>query len=262
MQAGRQEDGPVAVAEQAIDCEVDAAALVQTEIDAEGADAVDLALQHVGRHAVVGDPDPQHAAGDRQRLEHGGGVAELGEVAGTGEAGGPAADDGDLLVVDDGKLVGQLRGTGDVADEPLEAGDGQRFVDRAPGAGRLTGVGTDAAADRRKGIGFGGDAIGVGEAALCDQGDVALRRRLDGAVALAGGVALLVDDVGVGDRLRVELVDRLALAELLVVLVLDGDGADRHALAAAGALVGIDESGVVLDRGVEAAWSTLEPGEL
>ena len=113
-----------------------------------------------------------------------------------------------------------------------------------------------------KGLGSRGHAIGLGEAAVGDEGDVALGRGLHGAGALAGRVALLVDGVGVGDGLRVELVDGLALAEALVVLVFDRDGADRHALAAAGAHLGVDVAGVVVDRGLEAAGLALEPGEL
>src|SRR5450759_1999428 len=77
----------------------------------------------------------------------------------------------------------------------------------------------DAPAHRGERVGLGGDAIGVFKATLGDEGDIALGRGLDRAVALAGGVALLVDHVGAGNRLRIELVDSLALGELLVVLV-------------------------------------------
>ena len=93
VQAGRQEDGLVAVGEQRVDGEVRAAALPGLELDAEGGDAVDLALQRGARQAVLGDADAQHAAGDRQSLEHGRLVAELRELAGGGEACGAAADD-------------------------------------------------------------------------------------------------------------------------------------------------------------------------
>ena len=47
VQAGGQEHGLVAVGQQAVDGEVDAGALVEAQVDAEGADLVDLALQHV-----------------------------------------------------------------------------------------------------------------------------------------------------------------------------------------------------------------------
>ena len=95
VQAGRQEDGLVAVGEQRVDGEVGAAAHAGLELDAEGGDAVDLALQRRARQAVLGDADAQHAAGDRESLEHGRLVAELRELAGGGEACGAAADDRD-----------------------------------------------------------------------------------------------------------------------------------------------------------------------
>ena len=75
-------------------------------------------------------------------------------------------------------------------------------------------------------------------------------------------MALLGDRVGVGDGLRVELVDGLALAELLVVRVGHDHGADRGALAAARAEVRVDEAGVVEDLGLEVAGLALEAGEL
>ncbi len=262
VQAGGQEDGLVAVGQQAVDGEVDAAALVEAQVDAQGADLVDLALQDVLRHAMVGDADAQHAAGHRQRLEDRGGVAVLGQVAGAAQAGRAAADDGDLLVEGDGQLLGQVGGGAVVAGEALEAGDGDGLVDRAARAGRLAGVRADAAADRREGVGLGGDAVGVFKAALGDEGDVALGRGLDRAVALAGGVALLVDHVGAGDGLRIQLVDGLALAEAFVVLVADRDGADRDALAAARAHIGVDEARVVVHLGAEVAGLALETGEL
>ena len=101
---------PCSRREQGVDGEVDAAALVEAQVDAEGADLVDLALQHVVRHAVVGDADAQHAAGHRQRLEDRGLVAVLRQVAGRRHAGRAAADDGDLLVEGDRQLLGQLGG--------------------------------------------------------------------------------------------------------------------------------------------------------
>ena len=46
LQAGAEEDGLVAVGEQGVDGEIDAAALVEAQVDAQRADPVDLALQH------------------------------------------------------------------------------------------------------------------------------------------------------------------------------------------------------------------------
>ena len=225
--------------------------------------AVDVLLQRRLRQAVLGDAVAQHAARLGLALEDGGLVAEQGQVAGGGQAARARADDRDLLVVRDRRLLGQRHVlVGVVGDEALEAADGDRLVDLAARAVDLALRGADATADGGEGVGLAGDRVGLGETALADQGHVALRRRRRRAGALAGRVPLLGDRVGVGDRLRVELVDRLALAELLVVVVLDDHGAHRGALAAARALVGVDEAGVVEDLGAEGAGLALEADEL
>ena len=262
LQSDAEEHGLVVAGEQRVDREIDAAALVEAQVDAERADLIDLALQHLVRQAVVGDADAQHAAGDGERLEHRGLVAVLREVAGRRHAGGAPADDGDLLRVQHRQLLRQFGGAGDVADEALEAGDGDRLVDLAARALGLAGVGADAATHRREGVGLRGHPIGVGEAALADQGDVALGRGLHGAGALAGRVAQLVDGVGAGDGLRIELVDGLALAQPLVVPVLDGDGTHRDAVVAARAEIGVHVAGVVVDLRLEVTGLALEIGEL
>ncbi len=213
--------------------------------------------------AVLGDAEAQHAARLGLGLEDGGLVAEQRQVAGARQAARAGADDRHLLF--EGRLdgLGQRHvAEGEVADEALEAGDGDRLLDLAARAVGLALVGADAAADGGERVGLAGHAVGVGEALLGDQRDVALGRGVHGAGALAGRMALLGDRVGVGDGLRVELVDRLALAQLLVVLVGHDHRADRGALAAARAEVGVDEAGVVEDLRPEVAGAALEPGEL
>ena len=101
LQAGGQVDGLVALLEEAVDGEVRAGAPAQLQVDAERQDLVDLALDDLVRQAVVRDAGAQHAAGDRLRLEDGDLVAEVGQVAGAGEAGGAGADDGHAFLVDD-----------------------------------------------------------------------------------------------------------------------------------------------------------------
>ena len=101
LQTGGQVDGGEAVAEQAVDREVRAGALAQAKLHAQGEDLVDLALHRRTRQTVVGDAGAQHAAGHRLGFEDGRGVAQVGEVAGGGQAGRPAADDGDSFGVDD-----------------------------------------------------------------------------------------------------------------------------------------------------------------
>ncbi len=151
---------------------------------------------------------------------------------------------------------------GVVGDETLEAGDGQRLVDVATGAVGLAEVRADAAADGREGVRLAGDGVGLGVAAVGDEGQVSLRAGVHRAGPLAGAVPLLGHEVGAGDRLRVELVDRLALAEALVVVIGHGDGADGRALAAARALVGVHETRVTIDPGAEVARLALEADQL
>ena len=183
-----------------------AAALAGLELDAEGGDAVDLALQRGARQAVLGDADAQHAAGDRQSLEHGRLVAELRELAGGGEACGAAADDGDGLVVEHRQRRGQLRRRAVVGHEALDAGDGDGVLDVAARALRLADVRADAAADAREGVRLAGDPVGLLVAALGDQRHVAVRGRVDRAGRLARAPALAVDGErrrhGVGERAR------------------------------------------------------------
>ena len=193
VQAGRQEHGLVAVGEQRVDGEVGAAALPGLELDAQGGDAVDLALQRRARQAVLGDADAQHAAGDRKGLEHGRLVAELRELARGGEACGAAADDRDRLVVEHGQRRGQLRRRAVVGHEPLDAGDGDGVLDVAARALGLAHVRADAAADARERVRLAGDPVGLVVAALGDERDVAVRRGVHRAGRLARAPALAVD---------------------------------------------------------------------
>ncbi len=190
-------------------------------------------------------------------------VAQQGQVAGGGEAARPAADDRDLLVEGDGSGLGQRHVlNGPVGDEALEAGDGDGLVDLAAGAVRLALVCADAAADGGEGVRLAGHAIGLREAAVADERYVALRAGVHGAGALAGRVALLGDRVGVGDGLRIELVDGLAFALLLVERIGHLHRADRDALAAAGADRRVDVPGVVVDARLEVAGLASQAGEL
>ena len=194
LQADAQVDGLVAVAQQRVDREVGAGGLAALQLDAERQNAVDVLLQHVGLgQAVLGDAEAQHAARFGLGLEDGGLVAEQRQVAGAGETARAGADDGYLL--GEGRLgSGSGSGTlsnGEVADEALEAGDGDGLLDLAARAVGLALVGADAAADGGEGVGLAGHAVGVGEAPLGDQRHVALGRGVHGAGALAGRVALL-----------------------------------------------------------------------
>ena len=110
LEADGEVHGLVAAAvllHEAVDGEVRAGRLVDLQVDAERGDAVDVLLQGGLGQAVLGDAEAQHAARLRLALEHGDGVAEQREVAGGGEAAGARADDGDLLLERDLRLLGQ-----------------------------------------------------------------------------------------------------------------------------------------------------------
>jgi len=151
---------------------------------------------------------------------------------------------------------------GVVGDEPFETADGDGLVDLTPGAVVLTARRADAAADRGERVRLADHRVGFGEPSLADEGDVALRRRRHRTGAFAGRVPLLGHRVRVGDGLRIQLEDGLALAEPLVVRVGDDHGADGRALAAARAFVRVDEAGVVEDLRREVARLPLETDQL
>ena len=266
LQADGEVHGLVAAAvllHEAVDREVHAGGLAALQVDAEREHAVDVLLQGGLGQAVLGDAEAQHAARLGLALEHGDGVAEQGQVAGGGEAAGTGADHGDLLLERDRGLVGQRHVVvGVVAHEALEAGDGDGRLDLPARAVGLALVRADTPADGGEGVGLTGDRVRLREALVGDESHVALRAGVHGARTLAGAVPLLGDRVHVGDGLRVELVDGLALVEVLVVLVGDVDRALGRALTAARALVRVDEARVVEDLGREVARLALEADEL
>ena len=261
LQPGGQVDGAEAVGEQPVDREVGAGALVQAQLDAPGEDLVDLALDGGARQAVVGDAGAQHAAGHRLGLEDGGGVAQVGEVAGGGQAGRPAAHHGDLLVVDDRGRRHRQRGADLVGHEALEGGDGDRLVDGAARAGGLAQTRADASADAGKRVGLGGHAIGLGEAPGGDQGDVALSRGVHGAGALTGrpALALYVERGrhGVGEG----PVDGAPLGDAEIEVVAVAHRAHGLALAAAHAGLG-DVARLVAQRHAKLAGRARDLADL
>ena len=192
LQAGGQVDGLVAVVHEAVDGEIRAGRLAAVELDAQRRmRSMSCCSAALGRR-YSGMPKrsmpPARPCSRRPDL-----VAQQGQVAGGGEAAGPGADDGDLLVERDGAASGTgTFSTAQSADEPLEAGDGDGFVNLATGAVCLALVGADAAADGGEGVGVAGYAIRLGEAAVADEGHVALRAGVHGAGALAGEWPFLV----------------------------------------------------------------------
>ena len=100
------------------------------------------------------------------------------------------------------------------------------------------------------------------EAALADEGDVALGPLAGRAGVAAGGDPQLLDGVGVRDGLRVELVGGAPLRQALVERVRDDDGADRGAVAAADALGRVDVARLVAQGDGEIAGLAVDAHHL
>jgi len=130
-------------------CDVLADAGVVADFNAHGGDDVDVVGQGGGGRALVGDAVAGHAAG--LGLQHGDGVAGLGEIEGRGEACGSRPDDVHPLAVDivweqlGDDLLDPLVGHG-VHGVALEPADGDGGAAVADGAFFLAAVGADPAA--------------------------------------------------------------------------------------------------------------------
>ncbi len=214
------------------------------QLDTVVEDPIDVMLQSVVRHAVFGHADAHHAAGNRKRLEDRHRVPQASEVERAGQAGRAGADDGHAV------SAGLHRGGSPwgirfvsssrippaplpIGHEPLQPHDVDRRVGLATRAGVLAAVIAHSAADRRERVVLQDRAVGIGEAAVANQRDVALGALMDRAGVAARRRAFLLDGEGVGDRLRVELVDRPALRQVLVERVRALDRAGGGAIAAA-----------------------------
>ncbi len=112
----------------------------------------------------------------------------------------------------------------------------------------------DPPADGGEGVILQDGAVGVGVAALGNEGHVALRSLVNGATVAAGRSAQFLDGVSVGDGLGVELVNSLAFGEASVEFVQSDDGAGGRAIAAAGALLQVHVTRMLLHGDGEVAW--------
>ncbi len=162
------------------------------------------------------------------------------------EAAGPGSDDRDALLV---TALGRLRrlvgpGVLVVGDEALQGADVERLVELGAVAGVLAPVVADAAADGREGVVELDRAQGRLVVALADVGDVALGPLAGRARVPARAHPGLLDGVGVGHRLGVELVGGALPHEPLVEAPVDLNGAHLLAVAAGRALGGVDVAGV------------------
>jgi hypothetical protein len=175
-------------------------AMADSQLDAEIENRVDLELDQLAWQAVFGYTQPQHAPRHRLRLEEGYRIAQERQVVCGGEAGGTRADDRHAVV-----RVAQLALAVDLAqhvevdhafdaealgDEALERTDRDRLVEGSAPARRLAGRGADTTANRSEWIGASRDRVGLPEAAIGDERDVAPRLGSDRAGGVAGEVGL------------------------------------------------------------------------
>ena len=167
-----------------------------------------------------------------QSLEHGDLIAQLGQVAGAGQAGRAGTDDGHLVTVGSG-LLGGLGGVGivPVGHKALQTADGHGLALHAPDAVlfALVLLGADAAADGGQRGGLVDDLIGGFKVALSHLGDEIGDVDLDGASVFAGhlGAAQAAGGLFHGHLLGVA---QGYLAEILIphVGLLSGHGVAGH----------------------------------
>ena len=247
----------VALCAQLLDGDVLADLDAAPEFNAHLAQDVDLGVEHVLFQAEARDAEREHAAGHRVAVEHGHGVALVGEVVGAAHARGAGADDGDLLRVRAADLVEQLRHVARglvqvvVGDEALDLVDGDGLVHAAAGALGLAALVADAAADGRERVFFLDELERVRVAALRGELQVALHGDVRGAGGLARGgagghdVLVVLAVVRVPGALRAQGLGELDVVRLLCQVLGRAEllaelervaGAGLHALAAGDAL--------------------------
>ena len=247
----------VALRAQLLDGDVLADFDAAFEFNAHLAQDVDLGVEHVLFQAEARDAEREHAAGHRIAVEHGHGVALVGEVVGAAHARGAGADDGDLLRVRAADLVEQLRHVARgfvqvmVGDEALDLVDGDGLVHAAAGALGLAALVADAAADGRERVFFLDELERVRVAALRGELQVALHGNVRGAGGLARGgagghdILVVLAIVRVPAALRTQRLGELDVVRLLCQILGRAEllaelervaGAGLHALAAGDAL--------------------------
>jgi hypothetical protein len=161
------EDGREPIVLQGGEREVPAQAPFRAELDTEPEDGADLGLQDLPAQAVRGDPEDHHAARPVRGVQDDRTVAVRGEVVGAGQAGRPGPHDGYPIVparhhlhrLAPQALAVRALHASPLAGEPLQRTDRDGLVDVAAAAGRLTGGGAHAAADRGEGVRHPGDEV-------------------------------------------------------------------------------------------------------
>ena len=150
LQANRQEAGVVAPRRQGR-WQVRHPA-VEADLHPHGLDALDLGVELLPRHAVLGDAVADHAPGLGAGLEDGHGVAQPGQVIGGGQAGGTGTDHHHPLPRRLARFDGPAVLEGLIAEEALHGVDAHRLVHLAAVAGAFAGVVADPPHDGREGV--------------------------------------------------------------------------------------------------------------
>ena len=141
LKAPEGEEHGVVLLEELLELVVDAEAAVDLQLDAHAPQDVDLLVQEVARQAVARDAVAEHAARLGQGLEDLDRVPLEPGVEGGGEAGGPAAHDGDLLAgvglgLDRQQQLARLLLVDRlVGHEAVELADGDGLLDELAAAG-------------------------------------------------------------------------------------------------------------------------------
>ena len=159
-----------------------------------------LPLQHLPGQAVGGDVEPQGPAQERFGFEEGDRVAEAAQLVRRHEPGGAAPHHGDPLGPVRARRDVQNRVGGQVRQVAFQPGDGNGLVQGVAGAGRLAGMGADAAQDAGEGAALQDHGQGLGQVALLHEAQLLPHPDVKGTGGLAGGRlladALMKDFVG------------------------------------------------------------------
>ena len=170
---------------QVLQGDVGAHVHLRVDLNAQGEDGRDLAVQLFPGEAVIGDAVAHHAAQALPLFINGGLVAHEGQVVGCRQAAGAAAHDGHPLA---GGLCGGGLGhfSGPVHGSPFQTPDVDTVVHHVPAAAGLAGMLADVGAGGGKGVVLPHQAHGVVIAAGVHQGDVAGDIHTGGAHSHAG----------------------------------------------------------------------------
>ena len=160
-------------------------------------DGLNFCIQLLTGEAVGGDAVAQHTAQFLVLFKDGGLMTHAGQIVGTAEAAGAAADNGHLLTR--GGSAGRMgHNAGIIHSETLNAADVQRIVDHAAAAAGFAGMLADVSASHRHGIILTNEADSVSITASMHQGHIAGNIHTGGAHGhtgnrcLQGGKAAMV----------------------------------------------------------------------